>query len=179
MSYYPSPTGLSEQQTAIARWVLELRRGNGMALPVNRNPPWPIEAERMVIRRIRAVLPSRKAWAALGRLPLERIRPATRGAGADTAELVFHVARDGRYRPNLYMTFAPDYGRIQLSHDGVEMGEAVDFYGPLVTTSGPIELGDFDLSAGEHALGFVVMGKNAESSGSSFGIDCLSAVPLD
>ena len=35
------------------------------------------------------------------------------------------------------------------------------------------------MSAGEHALGFVVMGKNAESSGFSFGIDCLSAVPLD
>jgi len=51
--------------------------------------------------------------------------------------------------------------------------------GWMYSTSGPIELGEFGLSAGEHALGFVVMGKNAESSGFSFGIDCLSAVPLD
>jgi hypothetical protein len=49
----------------------------------------------------------------------------------------------------------------------------------LVTTSGPIELGERDLSAAEHVLAFAVVGKNAESTGYSFGIDCLSLVPLD
>jgi hypothetical protein len=69
-----------------------------------------------------------------------------------------------------YMTYGPD---------GAAVGEPSDGCGPLVTTSGPVAMGELNLSVGQHILGPIVTGKNPEPSGCSFGIDCLSLVPLD
>jgi hypothetical protein len=180
MSYYADATGLSSEQTSVARWLLSLRQRNAMALPVNEGAPFAVEAERLEVRQIRGGSTETESMTRFAAHRWEGGDQLRIDAEADgEVELVFHAPRDGIYRVDVYMAYAPDYGQIQLSLDGEAMGEPFDAYGPLVTTSGPVELGEMDLSAGEHTLGFMVVGKNAESSGYSFGIDCLSLVPLD
>jgi len=93
-------------------------------------------------------------------------------------ELVFLVGEAGRFRLDLYTTYAPDFGQLQARLDGEE-GDLIDAYAPVVIPSGPLGIGEAELSPGEHSLGFTVTARNPESEGTFFGIDCLSLFPLD
>jgi hypothetical protein len=180
MSYYPNPTGLSERQIEGARWMLGLRQEHGMAVPVNEGAPFSVEAENLEIRRIERGT-TEEDW----RLPYWGFawnggdHLAVHAEPDCELDLVFHVARTGRYQVDLYMGYGPDYGQVQIGVDGQTRSEPFDAYGHWMAASGPIELGELELGAGEHTLNLEVVGRNEASGGYSFGIDCLSVVPLD
>jgi hypothetical protein len=180
MSYYDAPTGLSERQVVVARWVLSRRLEHGMALPRNDRAPFAVEAENLRAGRASCgsteteemEVSSGSGWNGYDQLTVH----AENGC---ELELAFHVPRAGTYRVSLYGTYSPDYGEYQVSFDGGAAGVSFDGYGPLVMTSGAIDVGEMELALGEHTVGFTVTGKNPLSSGYSFGIDCLSLVPVN
>jgi hypothetical protein len=94
------------------------------------------------------------------------------GAG-DWIELAFHVSRAGNYYVELHATLAHDYGKIQTSIDGQNVGPVLDLYSSCVQPIGPMRLGQLTLEAGQHRLRFTVEGKHQRSKGHFFGIDAL------
>ncbi len=180
MSYYGDPTGLSHRQTVVARWVLSRRVEHEMALPRNDRAEFAVEVDNLRLHQIRGGSTEAEEMQIFGGSGWNGGDQLTVDAedGCEL-ELVFHVARTGRYRVRLYGTYSPDYGEFQVSLDGDPVGVSFDGYAPLVMTSGAIEVGERELSLGEHTIRFVVSGKNPLSSGYSLGLDCLSLVPLD
>ena len=87
------------------------------------------------------------------------------------------VKQVGRYRLELYLTSTPDFGIIQVSLDGIPVGDPIDLYTPLVMPTGAIPVGTFDLTQKTHQLTFRVVGTNEKSNNYSFGLDCFSLVP--
>jgi hypothetical protein len=88
-------------------------------------------------------------------------------------QLGFRVNRTGKYRVRALATAAPDYGRIRIAMDGRAAGHIFDLYCGRVSPSGSLELGNHELSAGQHQLRFTVVGKNAASAGHAFGVDAI------
>jgi prepilin-type processing-associated H-X9-DG protein len=82
------------------------------------------------------------------------------------------VTLAGRYRLDLYATRAPDFATVRVTLDGRRMGRDVDLCAGDVSPSGCISLGAANLTPGEHALRFQVVGRNRASSGYNFGLDC-------
>ncbi len=62
--------------------------------------------------------------------------------------------------------------------DGVDLGEAMDFYndGELITAR--ISLGVMKLTKGEHKFKIRIEGKNEASTGYVLGIDCIGLVKV-
>jgi len=90
----------------------------------------------------------------------------------DKLELAVPVEKGGLYRVSIVLTKARDYGIVQLYVDGKKAGEPIDLYNPRVIPSGPIELGSFDLTSGEHKLTVEIVGTNPQAIPSfMFGID--------
>lgn len=90
----------------------------------------------------------------------------------DKLELAVPVEKGGLYRVSVVLTKARDYGIVQLYMDGKKAGEPIDLYNPGVIPSGPIELGSFDLTSGEHKLTVEIVGTNPQAIPSlMFGID--------
>ncbi len=88
-------------------------------------------------------------------------------------ELAMDVRKAGRYRLRVLATAAPDYGTIRMALDGKLLGPRFDLYCGRVSPSGTLELGDYNLGAGQHRIRFVSVGKNPASAGFSFGIDAI------
>ncbi len=75
----------------------------------------------------------------------------------------------------LHATKSRDYGILRFSVNGKPAAANVDFYfGEQATSYGPIVLGAFDPVDDAYLLRVEVVGKNAKSLGSFFGIDCLT-----
>jgi len=91
--------------------------------------------------------------------------------------LALPVAQAGRYQLNAYLTYGPNYGQVQISLDGTNLGDPLDFYSPTVLPSGPVLLGTFDLAYGDHTLAFQVLSKNDSSPSYKFGLDGFSLIP--
>ncbi len=90
----------------------------------------------------------------------------------DKLEIVLPVEKAGKYSVSVALTKACDYGIVQLYLDGEKAGEPIDLYNPSVTPSGPIALGRFDLSEGEHQLSVEIVGCNPQAVKSyMFGLD--------
>jgi hypothetical protein len=70
----------------------------------------------------------------------------------DKLDLALPVSKTGKYKVSLQLTKAPDYGIVQLYLDGQKLGESIDLYHASVVATGPMGLGQHDLSAGEHKL---------------------------
>ena len=81
------------------------------------------------------------------------------GKPGDTLSLPFTVAKAGRNQITLSNTYARDYGIIQFSVDGVEIGPPVDFYSPEVVVKETV-LGARELTAGRHVLQCRIVGAN-------------------
>jgi hypothetical protein len=90
-----------------------------------------------------------------------------------SVELALHVPKAGRYRACVLATAAPDYGVVRVELDGKRAGTPFDLYAGRVCPSGSLELGTFDLFAGQHRLLLTAAGKNAVSKDYSFGIDAI------
>jgi hypothetical protein len=90
----------------------------------------------------------------------------------DTLVLALPVAHGGKYDLTVHLTKARDYGIVQFSIDDQKAGAPIDLYNPAVVPSGPIDLGTFDLSKGQHRLRVKIVGANAAAEKSfMFGID--------
>ncbi|MBD0378782.1 DUF2961 domain-containing protein [Paenibacillus sedimenti] len=97
----------------------------------------------------------------------------------DYATVAFTVPQDGLYDLAAVLTKARDYGVVQLSIDGQNIGEAFDGFNPTVVKSDPINLGKLQLKSGQHSLTLKVTGKSASSTGYLAGIDILSLLLND
>ncbi len=88
------------------------------------------------------------------------------------------VAEKGEYELFVALTKAFDYGIVRISVDGVSVGEPIDLYHPEVTPTGRLSLGIHPLAAGEHRLGFEILGANEKASKLFMvGIDHVVLVP--
>jgi D-arabinan exo alpha-(1,3)/(1,5)-arabinofuranosidase (non-reducing end) len=88
------------------------------------------------------------------------------------------VRSPGRYRLGVYFTRAIDYGQVQVSLDGKDVGPVFDGFHDGVVPSGRIDLGEVDLTAGNHALKFTVTGKNEKSTSYMVGVDAVVLEPV-
>ncbi len=90
----------------------------------------------------------------------------------DKLDLIVQVDKSGPQKLICEMTKARDYGKFQFYLDGKKIGEVVDLYNPdKVINSGPVVIGTADLEKGTHTLTIEVVGKNADSVGTMFGLD--------
>ena len=81
----------------------------------------------------------------------------------DKLELALPVATGGNYTVGMQLTKAPDYGVVQFYLDGKKLGEPLDLYHPSVATTGLVNFGRRQLSAGEHQLTIEVLGANEKA----------------
>jgi hypothetical protein len=83
------------------------------------------------------------------------------------------VAQAGRYQLEAVMTMAADYGQAQLTLDGQPLEPIIDLYNyPDVITTGVVQLGSHDLTAGQHRLTVEIKGSNpAAVKQYMFGLD--------
>ncbi len=70
----------------------------------------------------------------------------------DRLELALPVAKDGKYQLLAQFTKAVDYGIVQLSLDGEKLGQPIDLYHDGVIPTGELDIGNRQLTAGEHRL---------------------------
>ncbi len=99
------------------------------------------------------------------------------GSPGAVLEMMVPVPVAGRYRIELYLTRAPDYGDLQIQVDGNPAHGSVSGYATSVSASGAVDAGTYQLFEGEHRVGLKLQGKNAASGGHLAGIDRLRLVP--
>jgi hypothetical protein len=87
-------------------------------------------------------------------------------------ELSFAVAKAGRYRVRVLTTAAPDFGKVQAKLDGHKPSD-FDLYFGVVSPSGSLEMGTYEIAVGRHQLRFAAVGRNPDSTGYKFGIDTI------
>ena len=97
----------------------------------------------------------------------------------DELQLTVDVKNSGKQKLVVGMTKAIDYGIVQFSIDGKDVGQPVDLFNDGVVHSGMIEIGTVDLTAGEHTLGVKIVGKNEKSTNYLFGMDKFEFAPAE
>lgn len=88
-------------------------------------------------------------------------------------EMPFHVEKEVTADLTLRMLRAGDYGKYRVLLDGKAAG-TLDLFSPNLKMAGDA-LGRHTLKAGDHALRFECVGRNAASKGYFLGFDCLQA----
>lgn len=78
----------------------------------------------------------------------------------DKLSLAIPVAEEEEYQLKAVLSMAPDYGMVQLRLDGKPLGAPIDLYAPGVVTTGVMDLGRHQLTAGEHRLTLEIVGAN-------------------
>jgi len=98
----------------------------------------------------------------------------------DILELKVPVEKDGRYSITLGLTKSWDYGIFQLMLNGQDIGQPVDLYTPPAFRPFKLELGEFDLKAGDNLLGLRCTGTNpaANPVNHMAGIDYVLVEPV-
>jgi hypothetical protein len=91
--------------------------------------------------------------------------------------LRFRVEKAGSYTVFLHPTKSWDYGTYQVCLDGKPAGKPMDLYSDSTALGDRVNLGRFDLGAGEHELKFTCTGKNSASKGFFFGLDLIELIP--
>jgi hypothetical protein len=96
----------------------------------------------------------------------------TRGKPGDKLELAWNVEKEGNYEVSVTLTKARDYGIVQLYIDGQKAGGPIDLYNPEVIPTGPVSLGNHELTKGEHRLTVEIVGANEKAvKAHMFGLD--------
>ena len=170
---------MSDQQAERVRAFHRFRSRFSMVYPTNFDAPSPIEAESLSFETRGDLSARRQRMETFGSYWWsgdEQICANGRPGGSLVLKL--DVKEPGRKDVNVYMTFAPDYGKVDISVDGKRVGQTFDGFAPLVVASGPISLGKLDLSQGGHTIEFTLVGKNEESQGTLLGVDCVSLVAV-
>jgi hypothetical protein len=97
----------------------------------------------------------------------------------DTLAVTFKAPEAGRYRVLGRFLRARDYGRHQLAINGQKTGAPIDFYNPDVVPSAEMNLGVFELRAGDNEFSATVEGANpAAVKAYMFGLDYLRIEPV-
>ena len=90
----------------------------------------------------------------------------------DKLDLALPVTKSGKYKLTAQMTKARDYGIVQLSLDGQQLGAPTDLYNPDVVPTGLVGFGTHELTAGEHKLTIEITGANEKAEKAyMFGLD--------
>ena len=90
----------------------------------------------------------------------------------DKLDVVLKVEKGGAYRTFVTLTKAVDYGIVQFYVDGKKAGEPIDLYNDGVISTGPIELGTFELDQGDHKVTVEIVGANDKAvKAYMFGLD--------
>lgn len=91
----------------------------------------------------------------------------------DYAEFTIGGLSHSNYAVAIYATKAADYGIVDLLLNG-KYTKTFDSYSETVSDSGAITLGNIVPSNGEIKIKILIKGKNAESKGFMFGLDCIT-----
>jgi hypothetical protein len=93
--------------------------------------------------------------------------------------LALPVKAAGRFKLVVAMTKAVDYGIAQLHLDGQKLGAPIDFFHRGVVPTGPITLGEHELTAGQHTLTIEITGANPQAVQSYMtGLDYVKLDPV-
>ncbi|WP_372721823.1 DUF2961 domain-containing protein, partial [Novipirellula sp.] len=92
----------------------------------------------------------------------------------DAVELSIPAASDGAEKLTLYATKSRDFGILRFSVNGKPAGVEVDLYAAKPIPTGGIELGDFEPVDSAYVVRVDVVGKNPQSQGTFFGLDCIT-----
>jgi hypothetical protein len=178
--WYNASKTLSRQQIEIVRWFVQRRLQSGMLLTANLAWRSPLEAETAEVLERRGVQSGVQRMEEFGRGNWSGdAQLHVAGKPGDALVLKLPVAKTDRYQLGVYLTMAPEFGRIQPSLDGERLGESVDLYAPRVIASGRVILTTRSLQAGRHTIRFEIVGKDPKSKGTDFGIDCFEIAPPD
>lgn len=93
------------------------------------------------------------------------------GAAGAVLDLTVNVPVAGKYRVELFMTRAPDYGDLLLQVEGHTASNSFSGFADNVVRSDAINVGTFDLPAGPRRIGLKLLGKHIKSSGHLVGVD--------
>ena len=93
------------------------------------------------------------------------------GQPGDQVSFIYDDIENGVYQCIIYATKAGDYGKVKFSLNGKETCE-FDGYDTKVTNSGPIYLGECNVTNSSLKLDVTISGKNELSTGYMFGLDC-------
>ena len=84
----------------------------------------------------------------------------------------------GRYEILAAFLYDRDYGRVQLRLNGVPVGEPMDFYKPVLGSSGPVSLGVHEFQAGQNRLTVQMLGASPEAEPNYvFAFDYIKLIP--
>lgn len=95
----------------------------------------------------------------------------------DTLTVTLDLPAAGLFAVELYMTRGPDFGNVEVTLSGQSPALNFSGYAPTVFWSGPIQMGKFQLPAGQHTIKFRVTGKYPASKGYRVGFDRLRLYP--
>lgn len=96
----------------------------------------------------------------------------------DKLVLGYKVEQAGKYKVTAQFLKAIDYGIAQVAVNEAKAGDPIDFFNDGVILSGPVELGVFDLKAGENMITFTIEGANPKAVKSYMvGLDYLLLTP--
>jgi hypothetical protein len=178
--WYNSSKTLSRQQGEIVRWFVQRRLQSGMLLTANLAWRSPLEAETAEIVERRGVQTNVQRMEEFGRGNWSGdAQLHVGGKPGDALIFALPVAKTDRYQLGVYLTMAPEFGRIQPSLDGERLGEPLDLYAPRVIASGRVILTTRTLQAARHTIRFEIVGKDPKSTGTDFGVDCIEITPPD
>jgi WD40 repeat protein len=93
-------------------------------------------------------------------------------------DLEVELEEAGDYQLDVYITKAPDFGKLSVSIDGKELEKTFDAYHKYVVPPEKVNFGKATLTKGSHTLRFQAVDKNPQSSNYYMGIDCLVFTPL-
>ncbi|MDX1498826.1 MAG: hypothetical protein R3176_02950 [Woeseiaceae bacterium] len=100
------------------------------------------------------------------------------GTAGAVLDLVVNVPVAGKYRVELFMTRAPDYGDLLLQVEGNIASNSFSGFADKVVRSDAINVGTFDLPAGPRRISLKLLGKHVKSSGHLVGVDQVRLVPV-
>jgi hypothetical protein len=98
----------------------------------------------------------------------------------DTLDLAVPVEKTAKYRLQMQLTKAIDYGIVQLYLDGKKLGKAIDLFNNGVIATGALDMGIHELDKGEHKLRVEIVGANEKAVKSyMFGLDYLKLQDIE
>ena len=100
------------------------------------------------------------------------------GAPGAVLDLTVKVPGNGKYRVELLMTHAPDYGDLLLQVEGNTASASFSGFAATVMPSNAIDLGTFQLPAGDRRVSLKLIGKHIKSSGYLVGVDQVRLFPI-
>lgn len=99
------------------------------------------------------------------------------GAVGAVLDLLIEVPAASKYAVEIYMTRAPDYGKVRFEIDGKASEMTFDGMAPQVLASGPQQLGTFALQPGIRRVSLMIVGKYPQATNFYVGIDKLRLYP--